>query len=85
MAPDSPLDKARSRSYPEARVALLRERGVTLSQIATALGFDRSWVSHVNAGRYRSPRLRVERAIAKACGLSLREAFPELSDDERAA
>lgn len=85
MASGTALDKARVRSHPEARVALMRARGISISSLAAKLGVDRSWVSHVNAGRYRSPKLRVERAIAKACGLSLREAFPELADDERAA
>jgi transcriptional regulator with XRE-family HTH domain len=85
MALDSPLDKARTRSYPAIRIAMLRERGTTLAAIAEQLGVGRSWLSHVNAGRYRSPKLRVERAIARALGLSLRQAFPELADDERAA
>lgn len=80
-----PLDKIReSMSYADARVALLKSRGVTISMIARALGVDRSYVSHVNAGRRRSPGLRVEREIAKRCALSLRDAFPE-RDFERAA
>ena len=77
MAPGSPLDKAQSRprTRGEARRALLRERGVSLSDIARDLGKNLSVVSRVNAGQRRSRE--IEAAIAHALGLPVREAFPE--------
>lgn len=77
MAPGSPLDKAQSqpRSWGEARRTLLRERGVSLSDIARALGKDLSVVSRVNGGERRSRE--IERAIAERLGLPVDEAFPE--------
>ena len=77
MAPGSPLDKAQSRprTRGEARRALLRERGISLSDIARDLGKNLSVVSRVNGGQRRSRE--IEGAIARALGLSLREAFPE--------
>jgi lambda repressor-like predicted transcriptional regulator len=82
MAPGNPLDKARSaRGYPEARVALLREKGSSLTLIANQLGVERTWVSHVNALRRRSPAAaRVRKAIAGALGMSVDDAFPDLKD-----
>lgn len=77
MAPTSPLDKAQSRprTRGEARRALLRERRVSLSDIARSLAKDLSVVSRVNNGQRRSRE--IEAAIAERLGLSLREAFPE--------
>ena len=77
MAPGSPLDKAQSRprTRGEARWDLLRERGISLSDIARDLGKNLSVVSRVNRGQRRSRD--IEEAIARALGLSLREAFPE--------
>jgi lambda repressor-like predicted transcriptional regulator len=77
MAPGSPLDKAQSqpRTRREARLALLRERGVSLSDIARELDKNLSVVSRVNGGQRRSRE--IEAAIARALGLSVREAFPE--------
>ena len=77
MAPGTPLDKARSRprTRGEARRALLRERGVSLSDVARDLGKNISVISRVNGGQRRSRT--IERAIAERLGLSLREAFPE--------
>ena len=77
MAPETPLDKAQSRprSRGEARRALLRERGVSLSDIARALGKDLSVVSRVNGGLRRSRD--IEQAIARQIGLPVEEAFPE--------
>jgi transcriptional regulator with XRE-family HTH domain len=82
MAPTSPLDKAQSRprTRGEARRALLRERGVSLSDIARRLGKDLSVVSRVNGGQRRSRE--IEAAIAEHLGLSLREAFPEWYPEE---
>lgn len=87
MAPVTPLHKARERSFAEARIALLRARGTSLAAIARLLGFDPSFISHVNAGRRAATTAsrRVERALARALGLSLREAFPERYRRGRAA
>ncbi|HMH50182.1 MAG TPA: helix-turn-helix domain-containing protein [Candidatus Acidoferrum sp.] len=81
MAPGSPLDKAQSqpRTRGEARRALLRERGVSLSDIARDLGKNLSVVSRVNSGQRRSRE--IEAAIAQSLGLSVREAFPEWYGD----
>ena len=81
MAPGSPLDKAQSqpRTRGEARRALLRERGVSLSDIARDLGKNLSVVSRVNGGQRRSRE--IEAAIAESLGLSVREAFPEWYGD----
>ena len=77
MAPGSPLDKAQSRprTRGEARRALLRERGISLSDIARDLGKNLSVISRVNNGQRRSRE--IEAAIALALGLPVREAFPE--------
>jgi hypothetical protein len=77
MAPRSPLDKAqwRPRTRGEARLALLRERGVSLSDIARDLGKDLSVVSRVNGGLRRSRE--IEEAIARQLRLSMPDAFPE--------
>jgi transcriptional regulator with XRE-family HTH domain len=77
MAPGSPLDKAQSqpRTRGEARRALLRARGVSLSDIARDLGKNLSVVSRVNAGQRRSRE--IEAAIAEGLGLRVGEAFPE--------
>jgi lambda repressor-like predicted transcriptional regulator len=77
MAPGTPLDKAQSRprSRGEARRVLLRERGVTLSDVARALGKDLSVVSRVNGGQRRSRE--IERVIAQHLGLPVADAFPE--------
>lgn len=77
MAPRSPLDKAqwRPRTRGEARLALLRERGVSLSDIARGLGKDLSVVSRVNGGQRRSRE--IEEAIARQLSLSMPDAFPE--------
>ena len=75
--PRTPLDsaQARPRTLGEARRDLLRERGFSLSDIARDLGKSLSVVSRVNRGLRRSRD--IEKAIAHALGLSLREAFPE--------
>lgn len=82
MASRNPLDKVRqSLPYPEARVALLRQKGISLASIAADLGVDRSLVAHVNALRKRSKSTaRVRAAIARALGMSIKEAFPDLKD-----
>jgi transcriptional regulator with XRE-family HTH domain len=67
--------RVRPRTLGEARLTLLRERGVTLSKIARDLGLDLSSVSRVNRGQRRSSK--IERRIARRLGLPLREAFPE--------
>jgi transcriptional regulator with XRE-family HTH domain len=82
MAPTGPLDKAQSqpRTRGEARRALLRERGISLSDIARDLGKNLSVVSRVNGGQRRSRE--IEAAIARHLGLSVREAFPEWHGEE---
>lgn len=77
MAPGTPLDKAQSRprTRGEARRALLRERGISLSDVARDLSKNVSVVSRVNGGQRRS-RL-IEHAIAERLGLPLGDAFPE--------
>jgi len=83
MAPGTPLDKAlsRPRTQGEARRALLRERGVSLSDIARDLRKNLSVVSRVNDGKRRSRA--IEGAIALRLGLPLHEAFPEWHADPR--
>ena len=85
MAPGTPLDKAQSRprTRGEARRALLRERGLSLSDVARDLGKNVSVVSRVNGGQRRS-RV-IEHAIAERLGLSLRDAFPEWYGDDAPA
>ena len=48
--------------------ARLGNRGYTLTRLAREIGVDRSMVSHVLLGNFRSRR--VEEAIAKAAGLT---------------
>ena len=81
MAPGTPLDKAlsRPRTQGEARRALLRERGTSLSDVARDLRKDLSVVSRVNNGKRRSHA--IENAIAQRLGLRLHEAFPEWHAD----
>ena len=57
------------------RKSLLQQRRMTISAIADAHGVTKGHVSRVVAGQRRSPRL--ERAIARALRMPLREAFPE--------
>jgi transcriptional regulator with XRE-family HTH domain len=75
--PTTPLGRAqaRPRTRGEARRDLLRERRISLSDIARDLGKDVSIVSRVNRGQRRSRH--IEEAIARALELSVREAFPE--------
>jgi lambda repressor-like predicted transcriptional regulator len=77
MAPATALDKAQSRrrTRGEARRALLRERGISLSDVARDLGKHLSVVSRVNGGQRRS-RV-IEAALAQRLGLAVHEAFPE--------
>lgn len=66
------------------RKAALRRRRGSLTAIAERLGVSLGHVSRVVSGERRSPRL--ERAIARSLGMSLRQAFPEwYSDRERVA
>jgi transcriptional regulator with XRE-family HTH domain len=60
---------------PPNRKALLRQRNRTLKELARRLGVSLGHVSRVVSGERHSPR--IERAVARALGLSLREAFPE--------
>lgn len=71
------LDEAqmRPRTAGEARLALLHERGVRLTDIARDLGRDLSVVSRVNRGQRRSQA--IEEEIARRLGLPAAEAFPE--------
>jgi hypothetical protein len=77
MAPATALDKAqaRRRTRGEARRALLRERGISLSDVARELGKHLSVVSRVNGGQRRSRA--IEAAIAQRLGLAVHDAFPE--------
>ena len=54
---------------------LLREQGISLSEIARSLGVGLSMVSRVNKGARRSQT--IEREIARRLMLSEAEAFPE--------
>jgi lambda repressor-like predicted transcriptional regulator len=56
-------------------MALLRDRGISLSDIARDLGKNLSVLSRVNHGQRRSRE--IEAAIARALGLSVADAFPE--------
>jgi hypothetical protein len=67
--------QTRPRTLGEARRALLRERGVSLSDIAHDLGRDLSVVSRVNSGQRRSQV--IEEEIARRLGLSVADTFPE--------
>ena len=67
--------QTRPRTAGEARLTLLRERGVSLTDIARDLGRDLSAVSRVNRGQRRSQA--IEREIARRLGLALPDAFPE--------
>jgi len=53
----------------------LRDRGVSLSEIARDLGKDLSIVSRVCRGQRRSRE--IEQEIARRLGLTLPDAFPE--------
>ena len=67
--------QARPRTPGEARLTLLRDRGVFLANIARDLGRDLSVVSRVNRGQRRSEV--IEQEIARRLGLSMPNAFPE--------
>jgi len=67
--------QARPRTHGEARLVLLRERGISLSDIARDLGRNLSVVSRVNRAQRRSQA--IERDIARRLDLSLKDAFPE--------
>lgn len=69
------LAKARLRSWGEARQALLRERRVSLTDIARDLGKSLPIVSRVTHGERRSRE--IEREIARRLRLSISDAFPE--------
>jgi hypothetical protein len=75
--PTTALDEAqaRPRTPGEARLALLRERGICLTNIARDLDRDLSTVSRVNRGQRRSEL--IEREIAHRLDLSMPDAFPE--------
>lgn len=57
----------------ERKIALLRA-GVTMTEIARDLGITVQHVSHVIAGKARSPR--VEQAVAAAIGKPASQVFP---------
>jgi transcriptional regulator with XRE-family HTH domain len=61
---------------PNKRIALLKDRGISLSEIARQLDVKPGAVSAVNSGRGRSGRIQA--AIAEACGLSVAQAFPDV-------
>jgi cyanate lyase len=60
---------------------LLRERDITLTDIARALSKSLAFVSRVNRGQRRSTT--IEREIARRLDLSEQEAFPEWHDRRR--
>ena len=49
--------------------------GVSYAQVARDCGVTRGMVSHVAHGRKRCPR--VERALARLCGIPANELFPK--------
>lgn len=63
------------RTLGEARLALLRAEGLTLSALARELERDVSLVSRVVAGKQRSRF--VEQALARKLGMQLWALFPE--------
>jgi lambda repressor-like predicted transcriptional regulator len=67
--------QAQPRTHGEARLVLLRERGISLSDVARDLGRTVSVVSRVNRAQRRSQA--IEQDIARRLGLSLEDAFPE--------
>ena len=67
--------QARPRTHGEARLVLLRERGISLSDIAHDLGRTLSAISRVNRAQRRSRA--IEQDIARRLGLALEDAFPE--------
>lgn len=75
--PTTALDEAqaRPRTRGEARLTLLRQRGICLADIARELGRDLSFVSRVNRGQRRSEV--IEREIARRLDLPVPDAFPE--------
>ena len=79
----SPVDKARARprTLGEARLMLLRERRISLGDIARSLGMGISAVSRVNNGTRRSQT--IEREIARRLTLTEEEAFPEWAGHRR--
>ena len=79
----SPVDKARARprTLGEARLMLLRERRISLGDIARSLGMGISAVSRVNKGTRRSQT--IEREIARRLTLTEEEAFPEWAGHRR--
>jgi hypothetical protein len=75
LAPAIDKARVRPRTRGEARLALLHERRVSLTDIARDVGRDLSTVSRVNRGQRRSKV--IEEAIADRLGLSMSDAFPE--------
>ncbi len=65
------------------RKARLMLAGVTQTEIADRLGVTVMHVSHVIAGRRRSPR--VEQAVADAIGSPPNRVFPKYNPPPRAA
>jgi hypothetical protein len=67
--------QTRPRTQGEARLVLLRERGISLSDIARDLGRNLSVISRVNRAQRRSRA--IEQDIARRLRLSLEDAFPD--------
>src|SRR5712691_8978657 len=72
--------QASPRSLGEARLTLLRERGVSLSEIARDVGKSLPSVSRVNRGTRRARA--IEREIARRLGLAVPDVFPEWHSDD---
>ena len=67
--------------FGEARLMLLRQREISLSEIARSVGVGLPMVSRVNKGTRRSQT--IEREIARRLMLTVGEAFPEWHDGQR--
>jgi transcriptional regulator with XRE-family HTH domain len=60
---------------------LLREVGMTQSDLAQATGLTRSYINQLATGRTEiTPGLTAARRIAKALGKSVDDVFPESSE-----
>lgn len=62
--------------HPEDIKAALRKRGLSLSSVSRRLGLDRDSARHALA----RPWPRVERAIARALGVTPQEIWPDRYD-----
>lgn len=68
------------KTVTKIKIELLK-KGITSARIAESLGVDRTYISHVLAGRFKTPKIR--KAIAQAIDMRVEELWPE--DDKKAA